>query len=110
MAKLSARGRVSVVEAFKMGMPDGECSERKTEKRLMSDGVLLEKHTVVFFDGNRRHTWGWKKLGKLNSNKTPEMYARWLEDRGWTVTKRPEEEEDANIPEDFGTHQYHDIG
>lgn len=114
MAKLSARGRTTVVEIYREysaeslqaetdrrnaeTYPEGTWTNFKGEieplpesikksltiwerhtKRLMSDGSILEKTDVRFqpgpYDEGRRHSYGWKLVGKLKAGKTPQDFA-----------------------------------
>jgi hypothetical protein len=66
MAKLSARGRTqlaAVVRTFTVP-EDDEFGRQpgatiKHELRLMSDGIVLEKHVHYFPNGNKDFAYGW---------------------------------------------------
>lgn len=89
MAKLSAYGRTQVASAVKESdlTPEDEYSAvwRKHERRLMSDGKVLEKITVKWRDG-RRHDWGWKQSGALKATATAESWAKFHRKAGYAVT------------------------
>jgi len=90
MAKLGARGRVCVVEAVReYGAEELAAADRLTvwermTRRLMSDGVVLEKRDVRFRPSGlswedpagERHTYAWKVRGKLKAGLTPADFTR----------------------------------
>lgn len=71
MAKLSARGCKEVARWSKEGDLTPEqsetCSWECQEYVLRSDNKLLSKRTVIFREGNQRHTWGWTVAGRATS-------------------------------------------
>ena len=98
MAKLSARGRTVQVEAVReydeatLQAAHARCypdlantpslvSWERLTRRLMSDGVILEKREVRFRpdwldkDG-RRYSYGWRVHGRLKAGLTPTDFAR----------------------------------
>ena len=79
MAKLSARGRtvqVTTVREQTIIDPTALCDWRRTTRKLMSDGAVLEKLDVRFRDDGRKHSYGWKVRGKLKAGLTAADYAR----------------------------------
>ena len=88
MAKLSARGRTEVLRATKDFGPDGDVEARRTEYRVMSDGVILAKNswTRIDLDARRRtESGGWKVPGRTTAVDT---FAERLRAQGFTVGAR----------------------
>jgi len=89
MAKLRAGGRTVVAAMMnERATPESElCVREGTERRLMSDGVVLIKHVSVFkatqYSPELRYDYGWKNAGKLREGITAEQWvANWLA-AGW---------------------------
>lgn len=104
MAKLSSRGRRCQAEAtreydaetlqhrhdafersIKPDYVDGSDKAltmwERTTRRLMSDGVILEKRDVRFqpdwlYKDGRRHSYGWKVHGKIKAGLTVDDFVR----------------------------------
>jgi len=62
------------------------------EYALMSNNRILSKHIVMFrptaYDTQgRRHTWGWKVHGRLQTGLDVNDFVRTYEKRGFTKTK-----------------------
>lgn len=86
MAKLSARGRKEVFRVVReRERTDSDLInwERMTYA-LMSDNSILEKRDVRFSSDNRKHSYGWKKAGKLREGSTPEKLLASLQAKGYT--------------------------
>ena len=93
MAKLKARGRVEIARFTKeANVPDDELvTWRKTERALLSDRTILEKHTVRFKPSQYReaylHNYGWKVRATLKDTATPESWiAAYTAKEGWART------------------------
>ncbi len=67
MAKLNARGRTELVRLSKVreDPTDDLTNWSRTTVALMSDGSVLRKLDVRFSSDGRRHSYGWKKFGKM---------------------------------------------
>lgn len=73
MAKLSARGRKEVVRFENLQVvtdPESLVSERRYTVAFMSDHTLLKKIDVVFKSDGKKHSYGWKKIGKAKPTHT----------------------------------------
>lgn len=93
MAKLSAHGRTEIVrmERENHAPKSDTIIYEKITVTMMSDGNMLEKRDVIFPAGpydngkNRRHSWGWKKKGKLKADMTREKFIEIFSKRGFAV-------------------------
>ena len=93
MAKLSARGRTELarVRIVREQMPGTASSSDlhgtgRTERTLLSDGVVLQKRTWFHADGRKDFGDGWKAYGKQNVD-VDAWISRYLES-GWERVKR----------------------
>ncbi len=67
MAKLNARGRTELVRLSKVREdPTNDLTNwNRTTVALFSDRTILKKLDVRFTSDGRRHSYGWKKYGKM---------------------------------------------
>lgn len=76
MARLSAHGPELVRISCETDTPKSDLTIwERTTRTYHADGVVLEKRDVRFKPthpldppGGRKHTWGWKKLGKVKGD------------------------------------------
>ena len=96
MARLSARGRTELVRLQKTveaGATNNLSAAGVTKEQytvaLMSDGRALKKTVTWFapgpFDNGKawRKDYGWKDMGKVKDETTPETFAAHFERRGY---------------------------
>jgi len=76
MARLSAHGPELIRISCETDTPKSDLTIwERTTRTYHADGVVLEKRDVRFKPSHpldppegRRHTWGWKKLGKVKGD------------------------------------------
>ena len=90
MAKLSAHGCTMMASAYwEQHMPDAPNDDmdvvwRRAERRLMSDGKVLEKCQVRWANG-RLHDWGWKVIDTLKEGFVPVLWTTYYRRAGWAT-------------------------